>query len=215
MIKKELILIGGGGHCKACIDVIEAAGEFRIAGIVDKKEKLRQKVLGYEIIATDEDLPKLTRQYRHYFIAIGQVKSPDKRIEKFRYLSRLKVGLPVIISPYAYVSKHAFLGEGTIVMHNAFINAGAAIGKNCIINTASVIEHDAIIEDNCHISTGCLLNGSCRIGKNSFIGSNAVVADKVNIASKVVIGAGAVVVKKISDSGIYAGCPARKLTNDE
>ncbi len=27
---KEIILIGGGGHCKACIDVIEQTGFYNI-----------------------------------------------------------------------------------------------------------------------------------------------------------------------------------------
>ena len=31
-IKKEIILIGGGGHCKSCIDVIEQEGTS-IAGM--------------------------------------------------------------------------------------------------------------------------------------------------------------------------------------
>ena len=36
---KELILIGGGGgHCRSCIDVIEQEQKFKIAGIIDKKE---------------------------------------------------------------------------------------------------------------------------------------------------------------------------------
>ena len=41
----KIILIGGGGHCKSCIDVIEQAGTFQIAGIVDVPEKLHQKAL--------------------------------------------------------------------------------------------------------------------------------------------------------------------------
>jgi len=53
----KIILIGGGGHCKASIDVIEQAGTFQIAGIVDVPEKLHQKIFCYEIIATDDDLP--------------------------------------------------------------------------------------------------------------------------------------------------------------
>ena len=40
---KELFLIGGGGHCKSCIDVIEEEGKFKIIGIIDQKEKLGQK----------------------------------------------------------------------------------------------------------------------------------------------------------------------------
>ena len=37
---KEIILIGGGGHCKSVIDVIEQEGQFKIVGIVDRPELL-------------------------------------------------------------------------------------------------------------------------------------------------------------------------------
>ena len=33
----KIILIGGGGHCKSVIDVIEQEGKFQIAGIIDKQ----------------------------------------------------------------------------------------------------------------------------------------------------------------------------------
>jgi len=44
---KDIILIGGGGHCRSVIDVIEQEGLFSIVGIVDRPEKLGDKVLGY------------------------------------------------------------------------------------------------------------------------------------------------------------------------
>ena len=53
---KEIILIGGGGHCKSVIDIIEQEGKFKIAGIVDKLEFLGTKIFGYEVIANDNDL---------------------------------------------------------------------------------------------------------------------------------------------------------------
>jgi len=43
---KELLLIGGGGHCKSIIDVIEEEGSFSIAGIIDKSDLLGETVLG-------------------------------------------------------------------------------------------------------------------------------------------------------------------------
>lgn len=70
----EIILIGGGGHCRSCIDVIESEGRFKILGIVDIKEKLHRKVLGYEIIGSDEDIPRLARQFKYFFITIGILK---------------------------------------------------------------------------------------------------------------------------------------------
>jgi len=32
---KSLLLIGGGGHCRSCIDFIEEEGKYQIAGIVN------------------------------------------------------------------------------------------------------------------------------------------------------------------------------------
>ena len=52
---KELLLIGGGGHCKSIIDVIEEEGNFSIAGIIDKSDLLEKTVLGYPIIGNDLD----------------------------------------------------------------------------------------------------------------------------------------------------------------
>ncbi len=42
MNKPNIILIGGGGHCKACIDVIEQENKYTIAGIIDVPEKVGQ-----------------------------------------------------------------------------------------------------------------------------------------------------------------------------
>lgn len=208
---KQIILVGGGGHCKSCIDVIERENKFKISGIVDVKEKLHQKVLGYEIIATDEDLLNLSKKYEYFLITIGQIKNHKIRKAKFEYLKKINVKFPTIISPLAYISRFAFLGEGTILMHRAFVNSGARIGKNCIINTGCIIEHDAEIGDNCHISTGVIVNGKVKIGEGTFIGSNSVIAHNLNISSGVVIGAGSVVTKSVLEKGIYAGVPLKRI----
>ena len=46
----QIVLIGGGGHCKSVIDVIEQEGSFEIAGIVDKPELFGSSILGYPVI---------------------------------------------------------------------------------------------------------------------------------------------------------------------
>ena len=203
MSKEDLILIGGGGHCKSCIDVIETQGKFNIVGIVDKEERVGQEVLGYKVIASDSALPSLARKYKNFFITIGSIKNPQHRVERFEYLKKLGVHFPIIISPLAHVSKSAVLEEGTIVMSLAMVNADAKIGKNCIINTAAVIEHESIIGDHCHISAGTVINGTCRIGKGVFVGSATVVGNNVDIADNVIIGAGSFVAKSITQEGIY------------
>ncbi len=197
-MKPHIVLIGGGGHCKSCIDVIELEAKYVIAGIVDIKEKLHQSIIGYKIFATDNDLPDLVKKYQYFFITLGQIKNPDKRIRIFQTLKELGAKLPIIISPLAYVSRHAEIGDGTIIMHQALINAGAMIGSNCIINTQTLIEHDAIIGDHCHIATGAIVNGGVKIGSETFFGSNAVCKEYIKINKNMLIGCGSTVIKNIS-----------------
>lgn len=143
----KIILIGGGGHCKSVIDVIENTGCYEIFGIIDTRENIGKQVLSYKIIGTDEDLADLRKEVDYAFISIGQIYTSQKRREIYSMLKQLNYRLPVLVSPRAYVSKHSKIGEGTLVMHGAIVNAGAVIGKNCIINTMALIEHDAIIGD--------------------------------------------------------------------
>jgi sugar O-acyltransferase (sialic acid O-acetyltransferase NeuD family) len=196
-MNKKIILIGGGGHCKACIDVIESEGKYEIAGILDKPEKKNLLVLGYPVLGDDDLLRTLIKDAHVFLITLGQLKSPDRRIELFNTIRSLGGTVPYILSPRAYVSKYAELGEGTIVMHNAMINAGAKVGSNCIINTGAIIEHDAVIEDNCHISTGAIINGGAIIRKNTFFGSGAVSREHIVIHSNSFIKAHSLV--KVSD----------------
>lgn len=189
-MEKEIILVGGGGHCKACIDVVEQEGKYTIAGVVDTPEKIEQTVLGYRIIGSDVDLPEIVQEFAYFLITIGQIKSSRRRVEIFSDLKRLGAQLPVVISPVAYVSPHASIDEGTIVMHGAVVNSCARVGCNCIINSNAIVEHDAIIDSHCHVSTGAIVNGGAHIKAQSFIGSRAMIKHGIEIGECCVIGAG-------------------------
>jgi len=180
-MKESIILLGGGGHCRSVIDVIEQEDRFEIAGIIDKKELIGEKVLNYPIIGSDDDLETLRQKYKYAFITVGHIKSNHIRKKLFSKIKSFNFTIPTIISPLAYISKHSFIDEGTIIHHFAVINACAKIGKNCIINTKALIEHDAIIEDNCHISTAAVINGGTIVKENSFFGSSAVSKEYIKV----------------------------------
>ena len=177
-MKPKLVLIGGGGHCAACIDVIEQEDRFQIAGIVER-EGIGNELLGYPILGNDDELPVIRARCDYALITVGQIKTPSIRIRLFEYARSLGFTLPTIVSPRAYVSKHASLGEGSIVMHDVLINSRASIGNNSIINTKALVEHDAVVEDHTHISTGAIVNGGARIRKGTFVGSNSVTRENV------------------------------------
>ncbi len=197
--KQDLILIGGG-HCRASIDVIEMEGRFTIRGIVDDKESLDLSMLPYPLLGHPEDLAVLAQSCSNFLITIGQIKSFAPRVRFYELLKQLGVTLPIIVSPLAHISRQAVLGEGTIVMHYGMVNAGASVGRNCIINTKALIEHDAEIEDHCHVSTAAVVNGGARVRRCSFIGSNAVLREGIVIGEESIVGAGVAVTQDL-DSG--------------
>lgn len=206
MNQRNLILIGGGGHCKSVIDVAESAG-YNIIGILDIPENIGKSVLDYKVIGTDDDILQFADK-AEFIISVGFIKSPAIRMRIFDKVKEAGGKLATIIASTAHVSRYASLGEGTVVMHQAVVNAGARIGENCIINTFCNIEHDAVIGDQCHISTGAMVNGDCKVGKLCFIGSQSVLANGISICDDVIVGAGSLVRKNILKPGIYSGNPA-------
>ena len=206
-MKRPLILIGGGGHCKSVIEVAESAG-YEIKGILDMPDEVGKEVLpGHKVIGTDDEIPQYVEEC-DFIITVGFIKNPALRIKLYNKVKAAGGRLATIIASTAHVSKYAELGEGTVIMHHAFVNAGAKIGDNCIITTFVNIEHDAEVGNQCHISTGTMVNGECKIGENCFIGSQSVCANCIEIASDIIVGAGSVVRKSIRVKGIYAGNPA-------
>jgi sugar O-acyltransferase (sialic acid O-acetyltransferase NeuD family) len=210
MIMEPIILIGGGGHCLSCIDVLLLENKFEIAGILDTSDKVGSSLMNIRIIGTDDDIPELVSRCRYFLITIGQIKNSEKRVSIFETVKRHGGNLPVVISPRAYVSPSAIINEGTIIMHNSLVNAKAVIGKGCIINTGALIEHEVTIGDFCHISTHAVVNGQVNIGRNSFIGSNSVIANNVSLPEEIIVSAGACILKTPEKSGTFIGNPARK-----
>lgn len=200
-----LIIAGGGGHARSCIDVILAEGRWGIRGIIERDGFQGSVSCGYTVLGTDSDLNNLVAGGTPVLIAVGQVKSANRRKALYGRLIRLGAGFPIIQSPNAYISSTSSVGNGTIVMHGAIVNAGSLVGQQCIVNSRATVEHDVVVGDFCHISTGALVNGGARIGEQSFIGSGAVIREGVRIGRQVVIGAGARVTTDLPDRAVFKG----------
>jgi len=205
MSKPSLILIGAGGHARACIDVVEEEGIYKIAGLIGLAHEVGSKHLGYEVIAIDSEIPALAEQYQFALVTLGQIDTAEHRIRLYMEAQKAGFIIPTVIAPTAYVSSRTTIGTGTTVMHGAIINAGAQVGKNCIVNSNSLIEHDAHIKDHCHISTVAILNGNASIGAGAFIGSRAVIKEGVSIGENSLVGMGLTVRHNIANNEKYLG----------
>lgn len=194
---KNIILIGGGGHCKSVIDVIVSDANWSIRGILDIKSKII--VSGYPLLGNDDVISAFIEDATAFLVTVGQIKTSAPRVAAFERLVALGAIIPIIISPYSLVSTSSTVGLGTVVMHNVVINSGARIGNNSIINTRALIEHDSIVGSHTHISTGAIVNGGSEIGDHCFVGSGAIIGEGVKIGNKSIISAGSIVLSDVEE----------------
>lgn len=207
---KEIILVGGGGHCKVVISILKKLKDYKIVGISDLPYNVGKKILGIEIKFSDDELEKIySLGIKYALVTVGSIGDPSKRIYLYEKLKNIGYTLPVIISPDAILSEEVFIGEGSVIMPGVIINPSVRIGKNVIINTGAIIEHDTIIEDHVHIAPGVVLSGGVYIEEGAHIGTGASVIQNIKIGRKTIVGAGAVVVKDIPSGVVAKGVPAR------
>lgn len=211
MNKRKLLLVGGGGHCKSVIDVLEEENVYHAIGIVDQANKRDTLLLNYPIVGCDDDLESLFLDgYKEAFITIGSVGDCSKRNKLYTKLAEIGFKMPNIISKTAIVSQYASLGQGNFIGKNVIVNVSTKIGNNNILNTGSIIEHDCWIGDFVHIAPGATLSGGVRVDDASHIGTNATVIQGVSIGVNTMIGAGSVVVTDMPSDVLAYGVPCKE-----
>lgn len=120
-----------------------------------------------------------------------------------------KIGPGTFIGPFVEIQRDVTIGANCKVQSHSFVCELVTIGDNCFIGHGVMFVNDLF-------STGGPARGdkslwrSTTIGNHVSIGSNATILP-VRICDRVVVGAGAVVTRDITESGIYAGNPVRKL----
>ena len=119
------------------------------------------------------------------------------------------IGEGCFIGPFVEIQRDVKIGSFCKIQSHAFICELVEIGDHCFISHGAKFVNDLF-------TTGGPAGGkkelwrATQVGSHVSIGTNATVLP-VRICDRVVIGAGSVVTRDLTEPGIYAGNPARKL----
>jgi len=203
------VLLGGGGHCRSCISVIENLNQS-VLGVLDKDANAN--TLGYPILGGDEWVEANSSKGDILFlVTLGMIRSTSVRERIYSLLKRKNAEIGTLVAKSAVVSSSAIIGEGCMIMEQALVNSCSSVGVNSIVNSGSIVEHDVCVGAHTHVSTRAVINGGSIIGKRCLIGSGAIVLQNVRIGDDVTLGAGATAVKDIVEPGVWVGTPARRI----
>lgn len=192
---KKVIVIGGGGHARVLLDILQM-NRADVLGYVDARET----GLPIAYLGSDEALPEKYSSAEVILVnGVGSVKRPESRQRIFEQLKSLNYQFFSVVHPRAIVAESAEIGEGVQVMANVVLNPGVSIEDNVIINTSASIDHDCQIAAHTHIAPGVTLSGNVTIGKGCHVGTGAVVIQGITIGAKVLVGAGVVVRRDVEN----------------
>jgi acetyltransferase-like isoleucine patch superfamily enzyme len=132
----------------------------------------------------------------------------DVRVVEPCNLYECTIGEACFIGPFVEIQKGVVIGGHCKIQSHSFICELVTIGHHCFIGHGVMFVNDIF-------QTGKPSGDKnswkpTHIGDHVSIGSNATLLP-VSICANVVIGAGAVVTKDITEPGVYAGNPAKKI----
>ena len=201
----KVVVIGAGGHGKVVADAVMQSGAEVIGFLDDDLACEGRLILGRPWLGTLENIAAYAAQGCRFIIAVGNNKIRRKIAEAH------EVNYYTAVHPRAVIAPEVSLGAGTVVMAGAVVNTGAVVGRHCILNTSCVAEHDNVLADYVHVCPKAALAGTVSVGEGTQIGIGSSVSNNLSICGGCVLGAGTVVVRDITEPGVYAGVPARLL----
>lgn len=121
------------------------------------------------------------------------------------------IGDNTFVGPFVEIQRNVVVGNNCRIQSHSFICEFVSLGDSCFVGHGVMFINDLFSDGGPAMGDKTKWK-STQIGNNVSIGSNATILP-VSICDNVVIGAGAVVTKNITQPGVYAGNPAKKIRN--
>ncbi len=211
----NVAVIGGGGHGRVIIDMIEKAGELTLVGVLDAKPA-GAEVPGYSVLGPDSQIASLAEQHalEGVVIAIGDNHVRSQVVAAVtEQAPQLK--FPSVIHPSAQIAKGVQIWRGTVIMPGVVVNTGTQIGEFCILNTHCSVDHDGVLGDFSSFAPNSCAGGIVHLGEFSAVSLGANLIHNVKVGAHTVIGAGATVVSDLPSNVVAYGTPARVVRSRE
>lgn len=169
------------------------------------------KVNGYRILGKIDSIAQAFQDHKfsELFLGIGYNHMEIRKRVFNNYYGKIPFGK--IIHSTCYVDQTAVIKEGTIIYPYSIIDKNVRINENVLINLNTVIAHDSIVNRHTIISPKVAIAGFVDIGESCVLGINSTIIDNISIAPETQIGGGSVVIKSISEKGLYVGNPVRYI----
>lgn len=195
-----IVIFGGGGRARVCIDLLRLTGGYEIIGVIDDKLPPGTSVLGVPVIGGRDRLTDLrARGVRFAVNALGSAEHAEPRLVVHRLLETTGFVQPNLIHPRAMVEPSVVMGTANHILAGAIVGSAVRLGSGVTVNCGAIASHDSVLDDHVHLAPGAILAGSVHVGAESLVGMGATVYLKVRLGRRVRIKNGSHVFGNVPD----------------
>lgn len=165
---EKLLLVGAGGFGRVVLE--HASGLYDCAFLDDGDAVVVDDV---PVIGKTSDMASFYPKYKLLLVTIG-----NNKLREQLYMEAASIGysFPNIIHPTAYISPHAHIGSGCVILNNAVVQNNARCGDGCILNPGVELHHDSSIGNYCLIYTNSVIRSLTTVGDRVWMGSNVTIS---------------------------------------
>lgn len=166
----NLLIVGAGVYGAVAHEIALSTKQFQKIDFIDDYSKVSFR--GFSTKGDFSALEELRKDYNCIFVAIGNPTVRKQIVKKIMHDTTYR--LVSLISPSAYVSPSASVGEGCIIEPMATVHTAVVLGTGCLISAGAVINHAAVCYPYCHVDCNATVAGGATVPEETKVESNTV-----------------------------------------
>lgn len=211
---ERLYIFGAGEFADIAANYFSEENRYRLEGFVVDDELLAssgETLDGKPVHALSEVVKDFTTNGIKVFVAISASNMNKSRQKVYERLKALGASFATYISPKAYVSNRASIGENVFIFEENVVQLGVTIGNNTVLWSGNHLGHQTKVASHVFFSSHVVVSGFCNVQNNCYFGVNSTLVDHLNIAEGTLVGAGSLILNDTESNSVYIGSPAKKI----
>jgi sugar O-acyltransferase (sialic acid O-acetyltransferase NeuD family) len=185
--RRDLIIVGCGGHGRSVAEAVEMADAYQLVGFVDDSWSQQQAVWQFPVLGALADLESLRQRASVAIVAIGNNGLRQSLTDR---LVASGFELATVVHPMSRVSPRAVIGPGSALMAGCIVGTEALLGRGVIVNSGAVIDHHCQVGDFGHLGVGASMAGGSVLGPGAWMQAGTALGYGVNVPAGEILAPG-------------------------